>query len=277
MKKIGILLASLFLLIGSHVKAQNGTSPFVGSKHTYEVTRGVAGSTLLWSVLDADESPADAADFAIATNGGETVDITWNKANGVGNANYIVQLSEQAPAGGGGCITLRQFVVTVIDNNFDIAIADLASSCSDASGSVIVNATNDNLGTTSKTFTIDMSTQADMTSATYIPDWKFDYTVTSVSGDLVSVTFDNNTAISGANLTGKNATGTVTVNNDDYSVNVTVVFNNTWNSGETVTVAFNNGVELSYNTPEKDKDAPVNNTGSVTIDAMPATTNITTD
>ncbi|WP_421920565.1 hypothetical protein [Marinifilum sp.] len=274
MKKLKLIMASLFLLIGSNVMAQNGTNPFVGSTHTYEVTRGVAGSTLLWSVLNADESAADVADFSIAANGGETVDITWNTLNGGTNANYIVQLSETAPAASGGCITLRQFVVTVIGNAFDIVIADLPADCSDASGSVIVNSGNNNLGTTSKTFTIDMSTQADMTSASYIPDWEFDYEVTSTNGDLVSVTFDTNTNDPSQALSGKSATGKVTVNNNDYSVQLKVEFNNTWASGDLLTVTLSNGIELTYNTPE---NLDTNNTGSVTINAMPATTNITTD
>lgn len=275
MKQIKLLIASLLLLVVGNVMAQDGTTPFVGSQHTYEVTRGVAGSTLVWSVLNADKSNAGGTDFSIESNGAETVKITWNKANDVSNAKYIVQLSEEHPTN--GCITLRQFDVIVGGNNFDLATTDLTETCSDASGSVIVNSTNDNLGTTSKTFTIDMSTQADMTSATFIPDWEFNYEVTSTNGDLVSVTFDTNTTVSGETLSGKNAAGKVVVNNDDYSIQVTVVFNNTWNSGDVVTIELTNGKELSYNTPEKDATTPINNTGSVTINAMPATSNITTN
>jgi len=269
MKPIKLIIASLLLLVGGNVFAQNGTTPFVGSTHTYEVTKGLAtGSTLTWSVLNtADKLGADAADFTIASNGGATVDITWKKAG-----NYTVQLAEENSTT--GCITLRQSDVVVGTNQFDIAIADLTATCSDASGTVIVNNANDNLGTTSKTFTIDMKTQADMTGATFIPDWKFDYEVTSTNGDLQTVTFDDNTAVTSPVVGANSATGTVTVNNDDYSIQLTVVFNNTWNNGDVITVTLSNGIELTYNTPD---GLNTNDEGAITINALPATTNITTD
>jgi len=259
------------LLIGGQAFSQNGSSPFVNSTHTCTVNGGVAGtSTYLWSVLMADGSPAtDAVDFTMTDGTTPAAKITWLKANVPANLTYIVQLEETNT-----CTTIRQFVVTVIGNAFDIAIADLTASCSDASGTVIVNSDNDNLGTTTKTFTIDMKTQADMTGATFIPDWKFDYEVTSTNGDLQTVTFDGNTAVTSPVVGTNSATGTVTVNNDDYSIQLTVVFNNTWNNGDVITVTLSNGIELTYNTPD---GLNTNDEGAITINALPATTNITTD
>lgn len=271
MKALRFLVLGCLLLIGGQVYSQNGTTPFVNSTHNYSVNGGAVGN-YQWSVLLANGNPATADDFTMVDGTTATAKITWLKANVVGvNDNYIVQLEE---TDGNSCSTIRQFVVTVIGNAFDISIADLTATCSDASGTVIVNSTNDNLGTTSKTFTIDMSTATDMATATFKPDWKFEYEVTSTSGDLVSVTFDDNTSVASPSLAGKTATGEVTVNNDDYSVQVTVVFNNTWNSGDLVTVTLSKGVELTYNTPD---GLDTNNTGSITINALPATTNITTD
>lgn len=271
MKALKFFFLACLLIIGGQAFSQNGTTPFLNSTHTYTVNGGAAG-TYQWSVLLADGNVAPDGDYTLVDGTTAIAKITWLKANVAGvNDNYIVQL-EQTDAN--SCSTIRQFVVTVIGNSFDLAITDLGASCSGASGSIIVNANNDNLGTTSKTFTIDMKTQADMTNATFIPDWRFDYEVTSTNGDIQSVTLDANTAVVSALVNSNSATGTVTVNNDDYTIELTVIFNNTWNNGDVVTVTLLNGIELTYNTPD---GLNTNDTGSVTINALPATTNITTD
>jgi hypothetical protein len=265
MKKFKILFASLLLFVGGQAMAQSGSTPFVNSTHTYTVNGGTATTdyTYNWEVLSGGVATTDAT---LGTNGAASIDITWELAG-----TYTVQLTETASVADGGCSTVREFEVVVTGNSFDVSIADLAASCSDDSGSVI---TGETLSTTSKTFTIDMATQSDMTTATFLPDWSFDYDVASTSGELVSVTFDANTSVASETLSGTTASGTATVDSDDYSVELTVVFNNTWASGDMVTVTLSNGLELTYNTPESDD---TNNTGSVTINAMPATTDITTD
>jgi hypothetical protein len=265
-----ILILACLLIIGGQAFSQNGTNPYVNSTHTYSVTD--AGGSLVWSVLMANGDAAS-VDTDYTMTGGTTAsaNITWLKVNDadapISNANYIVQLEETAAVASGGCSTMRQFVVTVIGNTFDITIADLAATCSDASGNIIVDETNSNLGTTSKTFTIDMI------GAAFNPDWKFDYEVTSTNGDLQTVTFDENTAVPSPVVGANTATGIVTVNNNDASVQLTVVFNNTWANGDVITVKLSNGIELTYNTPASNKT----DEGAIIINAMPATTKILTD
>ncbi|MDE5423133.1 hypothetical protein L3073_13015 [Ancylomarina sp. DW003] len=277
MRALKIFVLACLLLIGGKAFSQSGSTPYINSTHTYRVHGGVAqpGNSYSWAVFmeNGDPvvvSPTANADVVLGTNGGAEFEITWLKANLPANAKYIVQLTE---TDANTCSTIRQFDVDVSGNVFDILITDLTASCSDASGTII-NSANDNLGTTSKTFTIDMKTQADMSTGTpFTPDWEFNYTITSTNGNLVNVSVDDNAAISGNTIVDKDASGKVTVNNNDYSIEFTVEFNNTWNMGDLVTVVLSNGKELSYNT----LDDPNANTGSVTINALPATTNITTD
>jgi hypothetical protein len=276
MKALKFFFLACLLLIGGQAFSQSGSTPYVNSTHTYRVHGGTAqpGNSYNWTVFMANGdpvlvSPAVNADVTLGSNGGAEIEITWLKANVTGvNNNYIVQLEE---TDANTCSTIRRFDVVVSGNTFDILIADLAATCSDASGTII---TDEILGTTTKTFTIDMKTQADMSTGTpFTPDWEFNYSITSTNGDLVNVTVDDNASISGNTLANKTAAGKVTVNNDDYSIEFTIEFNNTWDMGDLVTVVLSNGKELSYNT----LDDPNANTGSVTINALPATTNITTD
>jgi hypothetical protein len=287
MKKILFLI--FFVLLGNFIMAQTGSSPFVGSTHTYYVNSSDNGAThnsahnnnkYQWYVTtDATgNTAANTAHYSVAEGTWDAsnpvqnlykINITWNSAS-EGNTYYLF-VEESAS---NLCISKRRIQVVVGANNFDISIGNLATTCSDASGSVIVNSDNSNLGNTSKQFTINMQTQSDMSSATYVPDWKFNYTVSMTGGNLVSVTFDDNTSVASPVLSGQSATGTVTVNNNDYSINVTVVFTNVWNSSDQVTVTLSNGTELSYNTSE---NSTTNNAGSVTIKALPETSNIMTD
>ena len=289
------IFVSFFL--GKDIFAQTGTSPFVGSKHIYFVnsadggeshirTDGVSSYKWYLTTNEAGTIAANTDHYTVegsAWDGGTdgidgaaivnlySINITWNASASVSAPYYLfVQEHDVNDA----CISIRKIAINVQANAFDINIASLGTTCSDASGSIIVNSDETNLGNTTKVFTIDMETQADMTSATFIPDWKFDYAVASASGNLVSVNFDTNTAVATPALSGQAASGVVTVNADDYSIEMTVVFANVWDSSETVTVTLSNGVELTYNTPDGDA---TNNVGTVAISALPVTSNIITD
>jgi len=287
MKAKILFIAFFFLLIGNEVFAQSGSNPFVGSNHSYYVNSTDNGVThdgahtdnkYYWYLTDDSDvkittpgtiytaGQAWGTDVAPIANLFK-IDITWG-TSASGNT-YHLYLEEYS---GNNCITKRKIIINVIPNDFDISIADLGASCSDASGSIIVNDDENNLGNTVKIFTIDMKTQADMTaSGAFIPDWKFDYEVTVGNGSFVSVSFDDNTSDTND---GTANTGVVTVDNDDYSIQMTVTFSNVWNKADDVTVTLSKGVELTYNTPDGD---PSNDEGTVTINALPNTSDIMTD
>lgn len=273
MKKLFVFIA--ILSIGITVKAQDdtGTTPYSGTVHNYSVNaayNAAASSNIFtWSVLNADLSPADAGVYAfldIADGTTALTDVTdvedlvgvaiqWNTAG-----TYVVQVEEQ----NNHCSTIRRINVTVTSNAFNVTIAaNEAGACNSDDGKYIVD-DNSNLATTTRTFLIKMTT--DGTDApTWKPEWKFNYNVTLANGGTSTVTFNNGTDV----------TGVVTVPAGTLTTTMTVEFDNVLGADQDVTAALTLISETEHDTA--DPDADIDNSATVSVWALPATTTIITD
>lgn len=238
------------LLVGIQAIAQQtGSKPFVNSTHTYKVI-AEGGGTLSWSVLDSSGNALTDPTSVFEFKGGETtsaVEILWKK-----KGDYRIRLTETKD-----CVTAREFNVKVVDNDFNVSIADLAADCSAASGTVILD-DDSNLGTSERIFTI---------SASDIPvgsKWEFNVAATVFGVANTNLSIDTGDATI--------AGGLVSVNSGT-EVKVKVTFNNTFTGGDVV-LTVSNGKELKFNTPD---GKATDNVGSARVKSMPHTTKITTD
>jgi len=276
MKKIfkSIFVISAFMMISFASNAQDdtGTTPYAGTKHDYTVNptynATTSSNTFTWSVLIADGTAAADASvydfFTVADNtvalGSVTsiedlvgVSILWNLSG-----NYIVEVREE----NANCSTVRRFAVSVSSNAFDVTIAGIElADCSSATG-FIVDDTDSNLGTTTRTFSIKMTTDGTATP-TWKPEWKFTYDVTVDNGATPTVTFNN----------GNDVSKTVTVNAGTIETTMTVVFPNALGVSQDVFASLTLISETEHSTP----DPEALNDATVVVYSMPATTNIITD
>lgn len=261
MKTLKILLIGLLLIWGGQSFAQDGTSPFVNSTHVYSVTPGDAGNNFVWTVLLENGNPAVlSTDYTITGGTTTSASITWLKANDGSNAHYMVQLSEESTD---NCITLRQFQVTVQANTFFLAAGADGNECHDEDGNVLIS------GASAAT-TVDFTVTLD--NATYLLDlttWEFDlafvlagsYAITEVQvgGNVVAAPY-NSISIAGT----------------EENVTVSVKVTGNVEIAETVTMTVSNGKAIKGAAVTLD-----NNSGdkvqALTINALPATSAITTD
>ncbi|WP_096429533.1 hypothetical protein [Labilibaculum antarcticum] len=261
MKATKIFILACLLMIGGQAFSQNGTNPFVNSTHTYTVTPGDAGNTLVWSVLIADGlTAADAGDFDIVTNGNATVDIKWNKANDATIVNYVVQLSEESA---NGCFTLRQFPVTVQANTFYLAASEDGNECHDEDGNIIA------LGASLAT-TVDFTVTID--NATFLLNlttWEFD-----LAFGLVGTYSINEVKVGGNIVTAPY--NSISIDGGVENVTVSVKVTGNVQTAETVTMTVSNGKAIKGTTVNLDNDSG-DRVQALTINALPGTTEITTD
>lgn len=247
-----------------NANAQNtGTAPYVNSIHEYTVSKSTAigTTTLAWVVTTG----AQGTEYNIMLGAdSETMKIQWLIAG-----TYTLQLSETR-VGTNACPTIREMIVIVGDNNFDV-IASIQTAKEDCATvtSPVVDASsdglnsNDNFGTTSRTFAV---------TATGIQNtlkWSFVYAVTSGIENLGSLT----TSVAAANTS--IAGNTVTVDAATKEVLITVTYQTNADRQDLdfdLNLAITNAMDVNL-TPNKSGD----NSIDYTIIAVPATTGITTD
>ena len=271
-KSAFIISALMIISLASNAQDDTGTTPYAGTKHNYSVNPSYDATTssnvFTWAVLTSDGSaaaPASVYDFytvvdnTIALPSATSVEdlvgvsILWNTAG-----SYMVEVTEE----NAHCSTVRRFAVTVSSNAFDVTIAGIESAnCSSATGS-IVDDLNSNLGISTRTFSIKMTT--DGTDApTWKPEWKFTYDVSVANAATPTVTFNN----------GVDASQTVTVPAGTIETTMTVEFPNALGVSQDVIASLTLISETEHSTPDPD----ATNAATVVVYSMPATTNIITD
>lgn len=262
MKALKFFFLACLLTIGGQAFSQNGANPYAKSTHTYTVNSGAAG-TYEWSVLMANGTGAtDGVDYTMTGGTTAAATITWLKANvPATNANYIVQVKETATLG--SCATLRQYSVTVIDNSFFLIAGADGTECHDENGNILTE------GETKATVVAFDVTIDATTFALPVDSWNFDftlglgnaaYTITEVKVDGVVVPDYDDISVDG----GKN------------TVPILVTLSGPVTTGEIVTLTVSGGEIVIGTATTLDNDSG-DKVQVLTINPLPATTNITTD
>lgn len=263
-----LLMVFVGVLLITNTQAQNtGTAPYAGSTHPYTITKSsIAGTTLAWSVTTG--TAGTEYNFVGATNGA-TADVEWLLAG-----TYILQVVETRTDVTPACPTTRQISVTVTANTFDVvtALVSTATDCATAFNPVVdVTADGDNsndvFGTTSREYTVSMAGgDADKT-------WSFDYAVSDIatSDNVTGVLVNGVAALSGTiNVPANTASQTITV---VYNTNKNTVGTNGQDPNVSIALTISNGKD-ALGTPDSNA---ANDVATYTVNAVPATTGITTD
>lgn len=268
MKKLKLLFTMLIVLAAVGVQAQNtGSEPFVGSTHSYKVTKSATLTTaLLWTV-----EGGVAADYELVDADKETVIVTWKKVG-----DFTLKLTESRTSGN-GCPTTREFPVSVKDNNFDViaSIVGNATGCATVSNPVDdVNSNGNNsddvFGATQRVYNVTM------TGGDFHKDWSFEFSISGANSfDGYNVAVAGATEISGVYT----VTGAAAAETASNVATITVTYN-------TNKQATNNGQDPDFDlklTVTNAKDAANtleaagnvgNNIATYSIEAVPATTPI---
>lgn len=264
-----LLMVFVGVLLITNTQAQNtGTTPYAGSTHTYTITKSsIAGTTLAWSTGTATTN----YNFVGATDGA-SVQVEWLVAG-----TYTLQVTEtrtDLDVALAGCPTVRTISVTVTANTFDViaALVSTTEACATVSNPVVdVSADGDNsddvFGTTTREYTVSMA------GGDLAKTWSFDYAISDIA------TSDN---VTGVLVNGVAAlSGTVNVPVNTASQTITVVYNTNKNISGTngqdpdisIALTISNG-EDELGTPDSNV---ANDVATYTVNAVPATTGITTD
>lgn len=250
MKKIAInfilLLALMIISVGA--MAQNtGSSPYLGSTHTYTSakTSGMTGTILSWSVSGGGILTENGTDKLSAT-------IQWTSVG-----NYTVIVTETTSD---GCSTQRSFPVSVVANPFNLTVTAPSADCAAGSGTVIADdATSP--GNTTIAYTVAFAGDNTKTAT-------FDYALTTTTSAVIS-----SVTISGGIYTGTSLTGNdLTIPAGTNSFTVTIVIASRFDVKDIVKLAISDAKDY-YGTPENNT-AAANNEGTATINAVPNTTPI---
>jgi len=263
-----LLMVFVGVLLITNTQAQNtGTTPYVGSTHEYTITKSsIAGTTLAWTVTSG--TAGTEYNFVGATNGA-AADVEWLLAG-----TYILQVVETRTDVTPACPTTRQISVTVTANTFDVvaALVTATEDCATVSNPVVdVSVDGDNsddiFGTTIREYTVSMA------GGDLAKTWSFDYAISDIA------TSDN---VTGVLVNGVAAlSGTVNVPVNTASQTITVVYNTNKNTtgvnGQdpdiSIALTVSNGKD-ELGTPDSNA---ANDVATYTVNAVPATTGITTD
>jgi len=270
------MLALMFVSIGAW--AQDGTSPYLNSTHTYTVAMEEMSNTDTWKLFDASNTElAAGTDYTISTSkagasgaGNAQAIITFDKNIAAGT--YTLQFSEES---GAGCIALRQKTITVIGNTFYVSTADQTATCNGEDGKVHAQGDTGNsvavipvnLNTTSFTpdswnfkFTLSITPEASKTAATIQS-----VAVGQTEGGATATTESAGTYSLGANISGTNTT-----------TYVYVTINGAIDADQTVSLTLTDGnaIKGSAITPDNGTGTK---TGAITVNGLPDTGDIVAD
>lgn len=249
-----LFIVTAFLLLGARAMAQDGQNPFVGSTHNYTVSAANdLTNTLLWEV-----TTGVAADYTINSGASsEVVNITWNNAG-----TYTLQFTETDATT--NCATVKTMSITVTGNSFDVSTTSPVATCNAAEGQINYSGST---AATPVTFTIEMNTAV----SSFNPNWEIQFTLTPGTGASISSVSAASGTLSG---TGTYTLTGLTSTLGNGSVNITMDVTGDINTELDVVLAITSAKELTYNTPDVDTD---DWSATQYVNAIPATTNITTD
>lgn len=263
-----LIMVFVGVLIFSNTQAQNtGTNPYIGSTHDYTITKGsIAATTLAWSVTSGTEGTE--YNF-VGVKTGTTAQVEWLVAG-----TYILQVVESRTDIGSACPTTRQISVTVTANTFDViaALVTSADDCATVSNPVVDVAGNgdnsdDTFGTTSREYTVSM------VGGDAAKTWSFDYAVSDIatSSNVTGVLVNGVAALS----------GTINVPANTASQTITVVYNTNKNTAGVNGQDPDFSIALTVSNAADELGTPDSNAGNnlvtYNVNAVPATTGITTD
>ncbi len=252
MKKTTFYLIALMALmfIGGGAMAQNsGTVPYAGSTHIYTVTKSPSAGTLSWSVSGGGTLQG-ATDGTSAT-------VLWGSTAGT----YTVSVTETTSSPS-SCSTQRSFTVTLIANPFNLTVTAPGATCAAGSGTVIPDNASSPGNTT---IVFNVAATGNLKAS------KFDYSLASSTGAVITSVVISNTIYSGINVSGTN----MTLPGGVSSFTVTVIVASKFDQQDLVTLTISNGKDF-YGTPENLTTA-ADNEGTATINAVPKTSSISTD
>lgn len=214
MKKVVLFLAVVCLTaISVNVFAQStGTTPAPGATHSYSITPGDAGNTILWTVTKGNLTTSAGVEADISDPSSATTDIKWNVTSAEIGDWYYVHVVET----GGGCSNEKVLPVQITASPFNLTLAAAnATQCYD--GAVVVSLAdpstiNYDHGNATVVFTV---TPGGL-SGSYT-GYSFDLSLVVPTGFNAAPAFSSN-----ASLTGN----TVTVT-DNLAVTITYTIDNT--------------------------------------------------
>ena len=218
MKKLVFLFAVVLLnAISVNVFAQStGTAPAPGATHSYSVTPGNAGNTLLWSVTKGDLTTPAGTDAVISGAATATAEITWAASLTPGDW-YYVHIVETAA----GCSNEKVLPVQITASQFNLTLAAAnATQCYD--NAVVVSLANPSTpnydhGNTTVVFSV---TPAGLSSS--YSGYQFDLSLVVPAGYTSTPAFSFNASLTGSTVTvTNNAAVTIT-----YTVDNTNVYTN---------------------------------------------------
>ncbi|WP_346855875.1 hypothetical protein [uncultured Draconibacterium sp.] len=265
MKKILTYLIAIaaLLVVSVNAKAQDGSSPYLNSTHVYRVTmEDGTNNSASWVIANDTGTPLATQPTFTESVVVDTafLEITWDDSWASSATDYKIQFTEDDAT----CSTVKEITITIGTNEFDVSTSDPDATCNAADGAINVVGPDT---TTSITFTVDMTT-----SSSFSPDWKFTFTLASNSG----ATFAN-VKVGGSAVTAVAGTYTSPDQNStagEGTVDITLDVTGGITSTEDMVLSITSATELSYNSPDKDS----NDWGATqTINALPATSSITTD
>ncbi len=214
MKKLVFLFAAVLLTAMSvNVFAQStGTAPAPGAKHSYSITPGNAGNTLLWKVTKGDLTTSAGTDAVISSAATAITDITWAPTVAVGNWYYVHILETD----GTGCSNEKVLPVQITASPFYLTLA-AANATQRYDSAVVVSLANSSTpnydhGNTTIVFTV---TPTGLSSS--YSGYSFDLSLAVPSGFTSTPAFSANASIT---------SGTVTVT-DNAAVTITYTVDNT--------------------------------------------------
>jgi hypothetical protein len=240
MKKLVLFFAIVCLTaISVNVFAQStGTTPAPGATHSYSITPGDAGNTVLWTVTKGDLATSAGTDAVIATSGAATTNITWAASATPGDW-YYVHIVET----GGGCSNEKVLPVQITASPFNLTLAAAnATACYD--GAVVVSladasTVNYDHGNTTIVFSV---TPTGLSSS--YSGYSFDLNLAVPAGFTSTPAFSANASLTGTTVTvTDNAAVTIT-----YTVDNTNVYTNASaaNAADyTATATISNGVAIN--------------------------------
>jgi hypothetical protein len=219
MKKLVFLFAAvLFTAMSVNVFAQStGTTPAPGATHSYSVTPGNAGNTLLWSVTKGDLTTSAGTDAVISSAATATTNITWATGLTLGDWYYVHILETD----GASCSNEKVLPVQITASPFNLTLAAAnATACYD--GAVVVSladasTVNYDHGNTTIVFTVTPNGLSSSYSG-----YSFDLNLTVPLGFTSTPAFSANASLTGTTVTvTDNAAVTIT-----YTVDNTNVYTN---------------------------------------------------
>ena len=250
-KKLTYLIVAIaFIAISSVAKAQDGTSPYAGSTHSYSVTPDAnsANKSYLWEVSGGG---------TISGVDDETsVLIDWGTTPGI----YTITFTETDEST--SCATVRELQVEVIANTFYVDMAADAAECHDSTGLVLANGA---LGPTTLYFTVNLNKDAGWN----IDSWEYDFSV-AVAGTDYSV---SSVKVDGGSELGAGPHANISVAGTQASSEIAVVITGPVSAGTDVTVTVSNGeaVDGTSTTPDNGSG---NKDQVLTVNPLPNTSEI---